>query len=250
MQRLITFIVSILMSLISILFPLREEEPFECETIEIGGITYQNGVVPENMHFKNRYNLYGEEPVYRKLNFSLLGPVTIDYYQIEDKYIHRHANTSYSTDIRYTLFCPQDEWEELHSYYADDNNYIYYYKVVINNESDGEHIVENADMGKFNDIIEFSVKNGYLSTSHPEAERLTLSAKSTPRIRFYKESKDGFLETHTDEFYIYDGNLYLFRYHNGSTGMIEVATLPTELETYFSDLLKNGGYEEYFNITE
>lgn len=40
MQRLITFIVLILMSLISILFPLREEEPFECETIEIGGITY------------------------------------------------------------------------------------------------------------------------------------------------------------------------------------------------------------------
>ncbi|MBP3330443.1 MAG: hypothetical protein J6L89_06375 [Clostridia bacterium] len=66
-----------------------------------------------------------------------------------------------------------------------------------------------ADTEKFNEIIEFSDKNGYLSTSYPEAERLTLPSKSTPRIRFYKESKDGFLETHTDESYIYDGNLYL-----------------------------------------
>ena len=50
MQRLITFIISILMSLISLIFPVKEEKPFECETIEIGGVTYQNGVVPENMH--------------------------------------------------------------------------------------------------------------------------------------------------------------------------------------------------------
>lgn len=32
--------------------------------------------------------------------------------------------------------------------------------------------------------------------------------------------------------------------------MIEVSTLPAELEAYFSGLLKDGGFEEYFSVTE
>lgn len=70
MQRLITFIISILMSLISLIFPVKEEKPFECETIEIGGVTYQNGVVSENMHLKGKYNFYDEKAIHSDYVFT------------------------------------------------------------------------------------------------------------------------------------------------------------------------------------
>ena len=244
MTRVYMFIISLIMSFLSIFFPT--EKPFEMDTVEFDGVTYQNDIVPQNMYLKREYELYDKEPLYSKYVFSLLGGYMENFYKLEGNYIYKSQNTSYNSDVRSWLYCPQDEWEEKHSYYADDNNYVYYYEVWIGNEEGVIHNVKNADIDKFNEILEFDIENGYLTATFPTAERITLPSKSTPRIRFYKESKDGFIETHTSTFIIYDGTLYLYRYYNGSTGMIEVSVVPQELRTYFSDVLKDGGYKEYF----
>ena len=101
-------------------------------------------------------------------------------------------------------------------------------------------------MEKFNELLEFDLKNDYETTPYPSAKRIKLPAKESPAIRFGKMSKNGFVETHTASFVVYDGTLYLFRYLNGTTMEIEVAVVPENLRAYFTDVLKDSGYGKYF----
>lgn len=244
MTRIISFIVSAIMFIFSWFIP--SDKPFEYETIKIDGITYQNGFVADNMHLNNDYNLYKEKPVYSKYVFTLALGYWDNYYQIEDNWIYRGEDTSWGVDIKEELFCPVDEWESLHSYYGNGNNYNHYYEVQIENGYFTKYGVQNADTKKFDEIIQFSVDNEYGSTSNNKAETITVPNSSIVYIRFYKDSNDGLFTTHTSKFTIYDGHLYLYRYSNMSSGTDELAILPDELETYFVSLLKSAGLEEYF----
>lgn len=244
MEKIISFIVSIVMSFVALVFPFGETTEFE--TIKIDGITYQNGFVADNMHLNNGYNLYKEKPVYSKYVFTLALGYWDNYYQIEDNWIYRGEDTSWGVDIKEELFCPVDEWESLHSYYKDGNNYNYHYEVQIEYGDFTKYDVQNADIKKFDEIIQFSVDNEYGSTSNNKAETITVPNSSIVYIRFYKDSNDGLFTTHTSKFTIYDGHLYLYRYSNMSSGTDELAILPNELETYFISLLKSTDLNEYF----
>lgn len=244
MEKIISFIVSIIMSVVSLLFPAVETD--EYETVKIDGVTYQNSFVADNMHLKGEYNLYKEKPVYSKYVFTVALGYLDNYYQIEDNWIYRGEDTSWSVDIKEELFCPVDEWESLHTYYEDGNNYNYHYEVQIDNGYFTKCDVQNADIKKFDEIIQFSVDNEYGSTSQNKAEIVTFPNISTPVIRFYKESKDGLFTTHTMRFVIYEGNLYFHRFDNMAEDKMEVSVLPDELEAYFTSLLKSAGLEEYF----
>lgn len=244
MEKIINFIVSIVMSFVTLFFPAGEAA--EYETVKIDGITYQNGFVADNMHLNNDYNLYKENPVYSKYVFTLALGYWDNYYQIEDNWIYRGEDTSWGVDINEELFCPVDDWEKLNSYYKDGNNYNYYYEVQIENGDFTKYDVPNADIKKFDEIIQFSVDNEYGSTSQNKAETITLPNTLTPFVRFYKESKDGLFTTHTMSFYVYEGRVYFHRYSNMAEGTMEMSVLPYELETYFISLLKSAGLEEYF----
>ena len=241
MEKIISFIVSIVMSFVSLIFPFGETS--ELETVKIDGITYQNGFVADNMHLKGEYNLYKEKPVRRDYVFTLALGYWDNYYQIEDNWIYRGEDTSWGVDIKEELFCPVDDWESLHSYYENGNNYNYYYEVQIEFGDFTKYDVQNADTKKFDEIIQFSVDNEYGSTSQNKAETVTFPNISTPVIRFYKESKDGLFTTHTMRFVVYEGNLYFHRFDNMAEGKMEVSILPDELETYFVSLLKSAGLE-------
>lgn len=244
MEKIISFIVSIIMSFVSLFFPAVETNEFE--TVKIDGETYQNGFVADNMHLNSDYNLYKEKPVYSKYVFTLALGYWDNYYQIEDNWIYRGEDTSWGVDIKEELFCPVDEWESLHSYYGNGNNYNHYYEVQIENGYFTKYGVQNADTKKFDEIIQFSVDNEYGSTSQNKAETITLPNTLTPSVRLYKESKDGLFTTHTMSFYLYEGRIYFYRYSNVAAGTMEMSVLPNELETYFMSLLKSTESEKYF----
>lgn len=244
MEKIISFIVSIVMSFVSLIFPFGETS--EIETIKIDGATYQNGFVADNMHLKGEYNLYKENPVRRDYVFTIALGYWDNYYQIEDNWIYRGEDTSWGVDIKEELFCPIDEWEGLHSYYNDGSNYSYYCDVIFENRESQKYDVPNADIKKFDEIIQFSVDNEYGSASQNKAETITLPNTLTPFVRLYKESKDGLFSTHTMSFYLYEGRVYFHRYSNVAEGTMEMSVLPNELETYFVSLLKSAGLEEYF----
>lgn len=199
------------------------------------------------MYLKKEYDLYEEEPIHVERSWSVLGGSENEFYSLEKDYVYRNENTSLNADTRSALYCPVDKWKEKHSYYADDKNYNFCFQIWEGYDNvSSVHTVKKADISKFNELFEFDMENGHLTAVYPTAELVKLPSKATPRIRFCKESKDGLIETHTSSFIVYDGTLYLYRYLNGTTMKIEVAVVPGELRTYFSNVLKDGGYGAYF----
>ncbi len=244
MEKIISFIVSIVMSFVALIFPFGETSEFE--TIKIDGVIYQNGFVADNMHLKGEHNLYKESPVHRDYIFTFALGYWNNYYQIEDNWIYRGEDTSWGVDIKEELFCPVDEWESLHAYYEDGNNYNYFCDIIFENKESQKYDIPNADIKKLDETIQFSVDNEYGSASHNKAETIILPNTLTPSVRLYKESKDGLFTTHTMSFYVYEGRVYFYRDSNVAAGTMEMSVLPNELEAYFISLLKSAGLEGFF----
>lgn len=243
MTRFLSILLSIFTFFFSWLIPSEQptEKPFEPYTIEINGVTYQNGFVPQDMHFKKEYDVDKEKPLYSQ--FAL--PEFINYYRFENNWIIRHESTTWATNVQDVLYCPIDEWENLRDYYADDINYNYQYHIRINGQIT-KYEIPNADTEMFNKILQFSDDNRYTSNSQNKAETITIPNALTPAIFFYKDSKDGIFTTHTTEFFIYEGHIYFYRYSNVAAGINEVAILPKEIEDYIISLLKTTELNEYF----
>ena len=247
MTKIISIIVSILMAFMNLIIPA--EKPFECETVKIKGVTYQNGFVQDNMHLMKEYNFHKETPIHLELLFD---PISIgwfglqDYYQLEDNFVWESPYTDYGQDVKENLFCPVEKWDYYHSFYGDSENYSYSFSVQRSLEDFKVNSVQNIDPDKFNEIVQFSADNEYGSSSKNRADTLSIPTVVYPRVIFKKESKDGLFLAKAQIFVIYCGNLYLMRYYNGSAGTMEVSVLPDELEAYFVSLLKSEGYEDLF----
>ena len=255
MTKIISIIVSIIMAFMNLIIPA--EKPFECETVKIKGVTYQNGFVPDNMHLMKEYNLHKETPIHLELLFD---PISIgwfyfdDYYQFEENFVWKNAYTDYGQDVKENLFCPVEKWDYYHSFYGDSDNYKFYFNLrmgapyeigaVYNEFFD----IQSADSEMVDKLIQFFVDNKYGSSTKNRAETLSLPDILCPEIWFYKESKDGLFYAKAMRYIIYNGNIYCYRYSNGSNGTIEVAILPDELEDYIISLLKDAGLENYLEI--
>lgn len=242
MEKIISIIVSAFLFVLSLFIP--GEKPYECETVKIKGISYQNGFVTDNMHFVNDYHLPKEKPIYINLFAFSFGA---KYYEIEDNWIYRGDNTGWGVDIKNELFCPVDEWDSLYSYYEDGNNYNYYFDILFENKESQKYDISNPDTEKLDEVIQFSVDNEYGSTSKNKAETITLPNILTPIVYLYKDSKDGLFTTHTLRYIVYEGRLYYYRCSNMADGTIEVSVLPDELEEHFISLLKSTELNSYFS---
>ena len=250
MTKIISIIVSILMAFMNLIIPA--EKPFECETVKIKGVTYQNGFVPDNMHLMKEYNLHKETPIHLELIFR---PISIgwfglqDYYQLEDNFVWESPYTDYGQDVKENLFCPVEKWDYYHSYYGDGENYNYFINERKNYSQEfKKHDIQTVDTEKYDQIIQFFVDNKYGSSTKNRAETISIPDKSYPEMRFNKESKDGLFYTNALNYIIYNGNIYYSRYSNGSTGTMEVAILPDELEDYIISLLKYAGLENFLEL--
>lgn len=244
MTRFLSMLFSIFMFFFSWLIPAETpgEKPFDPHIIEINGITYQNGFVPQDMHFNKKYDVDTVKPVYSQ--FAL--PKAINYYPFEDNWIIRGESATWDTSAQSVVYCPVDEWEKFHSYYADPNNYNYCFTVQIDFGNNTKYEIPDVDMEMFERIIQFDKDNGYGTNSSNKAETITLPISHDDNVRFYQYSKDGMFYNHTTQFTVYEDHVYYYRYSNMAVGQDEVSVLPEEMENYILSLLEENDLCGYF----
>ncbi|MGN0574001.1 MAG: hypothetical protein ACI4IX_08690, partial [Acutalibacteraceae bacterium] len=237
MTKIISIIVSILMAFMNLIIPA--EKPFECETVKIKGVTYQNGFVPDNMHLKTHYVLKKDSLAHIVFHLPFLDYDTYYYLneQPNEDFIWKGSDTYDNSLGKEHLFCPVEKWDYYHSYFEDSENYNFFlYERENFSQEYKKHDIQTADTEKYDQIIQFSVDNEYGSSTKNRAETISIPDKSYPEMRFNKESKDDLFSTDRCKYIIYKGNIYYYRYSNGGTGTMEVAILPDELEDYIISL--------------
>lgn len=146
------------------------------------------------------------------------------------------------------LYCAEDQWKEALEYYTDSDNFVYYCQIGAK-YVDRDPIITtfpNIDSKKFDALSAFAEKNSYNpfgSNKGIKTHRLTIPDRNkSPKLIFYKESKDGFFTSFKGNlFHIIDGKLLLVFYYTYGHGKYEelvVVDVPDELGQYFIKLLE------------
>ncbi len=211
-------------------------------TFTIDGVTYKNGFASNIMDKNHRLQSIGEpfevEEVFYKGELSQPKKyirIDCDHFDL----IREYGVSSY--------YCPLDQWDEAHEYYANDDNYVYYYDIGSgHNSSTHEFAIPEIDYDKYNELMEWSEnQHKYVITVTADSPSPHVKYRKVPYpdqdpktiIRFRRDSKDGYFTAITTkyEFLIIDEKLvYNFFYTNNA---IAVVDLPDDLEEYFSSLL-------------
>jgi hypothetical protein len=147
------------------------------------------------------------------------------------------------------VYCNENQWEQMHDYYADPMNFEYYCGI-------GYYICEKSvvipemDPQKFDDLLAFGNENEYKPFDKSSNEKAMEKTHRIPKaeyhegICFYKVSNDGYFTTIKKPMYfVHDSKLLLVFYHDGGrdNGGIEEVTaidVPDELGQYFVDLIE------------
>lgn len=171
------------------------EKPFECETVKIKGVTYQNGFVPDNMHLKTHYVLKTDSFAHIELYLPFFDYDTYYYLneQPNEDFIWKGSDTYDNSLGKEHLFCPVEKWDYYHSYYGDSENYNYFFNVqmgapyeigpVYNEYFD----IQSADSEMVDKLIQFAVDNEYGSSTKNRAEIIslkTLYGYASPKENF------------------------------------------------------------------
>lgn len=131
-----------------------------------------------------------------------------------------------------TVYCADNQWEQMSDYYANPNNFKYYYGVGYYISETSVHIPE-IDLQKFDELLTF----GNINRSSIKAQRISQS-EFQEGICFYKVSNDGFFMTSEGPMYfVHDGKLMLVLYHDAGTEEVVAVNVPDELGQYFIGLI-------------
>lgn len=219
------------------------------ESVTIEGVTYRRG-------------FYGERG-YLNPMFGKVGDIGSDTLQKEivyddGKYKYRrvdyeghdwvHSNGGGNTGG--AVYCAEDQWEQMHDYYADPDNFDFYYHLG-NNVNEIPLIVKipEIDPQKFDELYAFAKENSYdLGTNDKalqKSRRLPEDVCNGGRnsLYFYKVSNDGYFATIKHEYFVHDGKLLKVFFHdggakNGGVREVVVIDVPDELGQYFIDLME------------
>jgi len=142
-----------------------------------------------------------------------------------------------------TVYCAENQWEQMLEYYADDSNFDYYYGI-------GYYIAEKAvdisdiDIQKFNELLAFANENHYEPFNAAHNTQRIPKSEYYEGFCFYKISKDGYFSTaRKPMFFVYQGRLLMVFYYDGgrSNGGIEEVVaidVPHELGQYFIGVIE------------
>lgn len=141
-----------------------------------------------------------------------------------------------------TIYCADSQWEEAKAYYADGENYIFYCDIDVPGE-DKTKVIEHMDYEQFEALYEFSNKNEYTPFSSKERsgqKTIDFPDKSvSPRLKFYKQSKDGLFTSLRHHYYVVEDKMYLVRYYDYGEDKIYVMEIPGEIAAYFISLTES-----------
>ena len=208
--------------------------PRVAETVEINGKSYRTGFYGDN-YLMDDLPLSGVEYELDEITYRALQHPEFDlWYNGSDS----------------VMYCAEDQWEAAKTYYADDQQYLYYCSVGVTIKDQTEptlyDISGKVDTQKFKELLEFGEGNEYIpfaygKNSEQEQKTVTMPLPDDrQRLIFYRESKDGcFCSYRGSHFYVVDGQLFLtYQYQMGTKEWI-ATPVPETLSSYFCELVKD-----------
>ena len=235
---ILTFCIAILSPFYAIIMPFLPEEQPEIKTVTFDGVTYKNCFIDEKLFIIENFNFHGEEADYGE-----------DFYKITDNIIYKGHTQTYSDTfgISEFLYCTEEDWEALKTFYADPDNFNYYCRTYTNSYSQAEKKqlesvldgnIFRQILGEAKDVREDSYS--YVTTIPRDDERKT--------IEFVMESKDGLFYADSIRYVVYEGTVYHEYDYTADeiTNKHTVYKLKGEYEEFISETLKNNGYETLF----
>lgn len=201
-------------------------------TITIDGVVYRNKFQGDLIL---RNPNYGTEPI--------ISDSTGQYYRLEgtDYDLIYNVSSSIIGDPE-SVYCRDDQWQELKSYYSNTENFTYQY---ITNQKGGKfeaHTVNEMDINKLNKLVDFCEENSYDPFSFfdsPNIRKVSTSSLGKTEYRFGMNSNDGLFSAGAASFYLLDNKLVLeyYTYMAGKKALI--TDVPDELSEYFISLINS-----------
>lgn len=200
--------------------------------IKVNGIIYRNkfqgDLILQNLK-------YSEEVVLQ----NTVGK----FHRIEGtKYDLLYNANSEVTGAPESVYCRDDQWQELKKYYAESNNFTYQCIVKNDNHSVEPIDVDKIDIVKLNELLVFCNENKYEPNSFAKTSKtkaVSTSSLGNKTYCFKISSNDGLFSADAESFSIVDSTL-VYRYYEvmseNNTLIIEV---PQDLSEYFVSVISN-----------
>ncbi|MGN1194212.1 MAG: hypothetical protein ACI4SB_01880 [Acutalibacteraceae bacterium] len=191
-------------------------------------------------------------------NFQSKMTLSSDYYnsleeiQSSDKYLYRVKDAPF--DIIYdpdplitrdiavsdVIYCRDDQWQELHAYYANPDNYDYSYIAVDEYRNLDRHTINNPDREKFDELVVWFEENSFNlinGITNPQLSYPVLNDEHFIKYRFIVETKDKIFSKGAGEFYVQNSKLSLIYTQTMLTSTTLVIDVPDNLANYFISLI-------------
>lgn len=200
-------------------------------TVTIDGVVYRNKFQGDLIL---RNPVYGREPALIDNTGRYFRLEGIDYDLIYDV-------TSKQIGHSESVYCRDDQWQELKAYYSNTENFTYQY---ITNQKGGKfevHTVNEMDINKLNNLVDFCEKNSYdpfVSSGSGNTRSVSTSSLGKTEYRFGMNSNDGLFSLGASSFYLLDNNLVLEYNSVMSKGKTLIVDAPKELSEYFISIIK------------
>ncbi len=208
------------------------EDTADTTAIKVNGIIYRNkfqgDLILQNLK-------YSEEVVLQ----NTIGK----FHRVEGtKYDLLYNANSEVTGAPESVYCRDDQWQDLKKYYADSNNFTYQCIVKDDNNSFETFDVSKLDIIKLNELLAFCNENKYEPNSFAEtsnARAVSTSSLGDKTYRFKISSNDGLFSADAKSFSIVDNTLVYRYYEVMSENKTLIVEVPKDLSEYFVSVISN-----------
>lgn len=208
------------------------------ETVEIEGEIYRTGFYGDDLWVKNM-EFTGTE--YEVNGTQFRGLDCNGFTCVQAPHLGGKTNG--------ILYCLDAQWEDAAAYYGNPENFIYYCEIEATSyEPERLAELEDIDLEQWDTLLQQGnaysydpfdqVKNKAVEFHTVDFD--TLEINPLPYIHFYRESKDEKFKSSTaSHFFVWDGVLYLGRYHNQSEHRLSTVEIPADTAAYFLEIIEN-----------
>lgn len=209
-----------------------DEDTADTTAIKINGIVYRNkfqgDLILQNLKYSEEVVLQNTIGKFHRIEGTKL-----------DLLYNANSEVSGAPE---SVYCRDNQWQELKKYYSDSNNFTYQCIVKADNNSSETIDVNKIDIVKLNELLVFCNENKYEPNSFAESSNtraVSTSSLGDKTYRFKMSSKDGLFSADAESFSIVDNTL-VYRYYEvmpeNKTLIVEV---PQDLSEYFVSVISN-----------
>lgn len=200
--------------------------------IMVNGVLYRNKFQGDLIL---RNPKYGAEAV--------LKDTTGQYYRLEGTVYDLLYNVD--TDVTgapESVYCRDEQWQELNEYYSDPTNFTYQCIAKSNGGTSETIDVNEMAIVKLNELVAFCEENAYDSNAFADknnAKAVFNSSLGNKTYRFRMSSNDGLFSVDARSFCVSDNTLVYKYYEVMAEEKTLIIDVPEELSQYFMSVINN-----------